>query len=130
MPSRPSTPTSTLSRLTVVMALALVALLGSLLAVGRESRLAAQAAATLEATIFTFDGQEFVRTHTTLLTEAGTSAVNTTLDHDSPAYKALIKKQSYVGEVTVFGKHYNAQYAPLIDKAGRLTGALFVAVPT
>jgi len=67
-----------------------------------------------------------VRTRTTLVTEDGSSAVNTKLDHSSPAYKALMKKHSYVGEATVFGHKYDADYAPLTDNNGKLTGALFV----
>jgi hypothetical protein len=95
----------------------------------RSAPRAAQASAVLEATIFTFDGQDFVRVKTTLSTEAGKSAANTKLEHDTPAYKTLIQKHSFTGPATVFGKHYDAQYAPIIDKDGGLTGALFVAVP-
>jgi cache 3/cache 2 fusion protein len=90
---------------------------------------AARADAALEATIFSYVGQDFVRTHTTLMTDAGASATGTKLEHDSPAYKALIAKHSYSGEATVFGKKYDANYAPLTGKDGKLTGALFVAVP-
>jgi hypothetical protein len=43
----------------------------------------------MESTIFTYDGQDFIRKHTTLVTEDGKSAVNTKLDRDNPAYKAL-----------------------------------------
>jgi cache 3/cache 2 fusion protein len=82
----------------------------------------------LEATIFSFDGKDFIRSKTTLMTEDGKSAVDTKLDHSSLAYKALVKKHSYVGESTVFGKKYDADYAPLIGSDGRLNGALFVAV--
>ncbi len=90
---------------------------------------AAQAPGRLEATICSYDGHDFVRAQTTLVTEDGKSAANTRLDHNTPAYKALVQKRSYVGEVTVFGKKYDASYAPLTGKDGRLTGALFVAVP-
>jgi len=38
-----------------------------------------------------------------------------------------MKKHSYVGEATVFGHKYDADYAPLTDNNGKLTGALFVA---
>jgi hypothetical protein len=48
--------------------------------------------------------------------------------HDSPAYKALIEKHSYTGPATVFGKNYQADYAPLIGADGKVTGALFVGV--
>jgi len=82
----------------------------------------------LEASIFSYDGKDFVRTNTTL-TDKGQSAVNTKLDQNSAAYKALIEKHSYTGPATVFGRDYNAHYAPLIGGDGKLTGALFVGVP-
>lgn len=91
-------------------------------------RIAAQTQAKLEATIFAYDGQDFVRIKTTLLTDDGKSAVNTKLDHDTPAYKALTQKHSYTGDATIFGHKYEANYAPLTSEDGRLTGALFVAV--
>lgn len=89
---------------------------------------AKQAPAKMEATIFSYDGKDFVRTQTTLVTEEGASAVDTKLDHATPAYQALVKKHSYVGAATVFGRQYDADYAPLTGDDGRLTGALFVAV--
>jgi methyl-accepting chemotaxis protein-2 (aspartate sensor receptor) len=109
--------------LAVIVSAGLFALIG-----GSSSPVAAQAPGTLEATIFSYDGTDFVRTKTTLMTEDGKSAVNTKLDHASPAYKALVQKRSYTGDATVFGKKYEASYAPLTGKDGRLTGALFVAV--
>jgi cache 3/cache 2 fusion protein len=101
--------------------------LSGLLLEGSHSPALAQAEPRLEATIFSYDGKDFVRTKTTLVTEDGASAVNTKLEHGSAAYKALVKKHSYVGEVTVFGHQYDADYAPLTDASGKLTGALFVA---
>ena len=83
----------------------------------------------LEATIFSYDGTDFIRSKTTLKTADGKSAANTKLDHATAAYKALSEKHSYVGEVTVFGHKYDADYAPLVGDDGKLTGALFVAVP-
>ena len=89
---------------------------------------ASLAANKLEATIFSYDGNDFVRTETTLM-QAGQSAVGTKLDHDSPAYKALVEKHSYTGPMTLFGRNYQVNYAPLIGAGGKLTGALFVGVP-
>jgi methyl-accepting chemotaxis protein-2 (aspartate sensor receptor) len=89
---------------------------------------ASMAQTKLEATIFSYDGKDFVRTETTLMS-AGQSAANTKLDPDSAAYKALVEKKSYTGSATVFGKNYQASYAPLIGEDGKLTGALFVGVP-
>ncbi len=88
----------------------------------------AQTLAQIEATIFVYDGQDFVRTRTTLVTKEGKSAVNTKLDRNTPAYKALIQKRSYTGDATLFGREYEANYAPLTDEDDQLTGALFVTV--
>jgi hypothetical protein len=88
---------------------------------------ASWAQSKLDSSIFSFDGKDFVRTNTTLM-DKGKSAVSTKLDQSSPAYKALIDKHSYSGSATVFGQNYDANYAPLTDGAGKLTGALFVGV--
>lgn len=82
----------------------------------------------LEATIFSYDGNDFVRTKTTL-TDNGGSLVGTKLDHDSAAYAALMEKRSFTGPATLFGRDFDANYAPLIGGDGKLTGALFVAIP-
>ena len=82
----------------------------------------------LDASILSYDGKDFVRTETTLMND-GQSAVGTKLAPDSPAYKALVEKHSYIGPATVFGHSYQADYAPLIGADGKLTGALFVGVP-
>jgi methyl-accepting chemotaxis protein len=89
---------------------------------------AAFAKAKLEATIFSYDGTDFVRTETTLKAE-GKSAAKTKLDQDSPAYKALVEKHSYTGPTTLFGQDYQSYYAPLTGEDGGLTGAIFVGVP-
>jgi MFS family permease len=81
------------------------------------------------ATIFSFDGSDFVRTQTTLLTANGKSAVNTKLDRSNPSYQALIQKRSYRGEVTLFGRHYETYYAPLTTEQGDLDGAVFRRQP-
>ena len=85
-------------------------------------------AGELAATIFSYDGTDFVQTQTTLM-EDGQSEAGTKLDHDSAAYKALSQKQSYTGPATLFGQDYDANYAPLVGADGKMTGALFVAVP-
>ena len=88
----------------------------------------ASAETKMEATIFSYDGEDFVRTETTLIAE-GQSAADTKLGRDSSAYKALVKKRSYTGPATILGRDYKANYAPLTGKDGQLTGALFVGVP-
>lgn len=112
----------------ILILFALVSAIALLSLTHRGAHAAVQAQGKLEATIFSFDGKEFVRTNTTLMTQDGKSAVNTKLEHDSPAYAALIGKHSYSGDATVFGKKYQANYAPLTSADGKVTGALFVAV--
>lgn len=97
-------------------------------AVTWSSPVAAETAAKMDATIFSYDGHDFVRTQTTLVTDAGKPATGTKLERDSAAYKALAAKHSWSGEVTLFGRKYDAHYAPVMGEDGRLTGALFVAV--
>ena len=89
---------------------------------------ASLAQSKLDASVLSYDGKDFVRTETTLM-DNGKSAVNTKLDRDSAAYKALVEKHSYSGPVTVFGRNYQGNYAPLMSEDGKLTGALFVGVP-
>ncbi|MGH7516343.1 MAG: Cache 3/Cache 2 fusion domain-containing protein [Gemmatimonadales bacterium] len=93
-----------------------------------SSPVSAEKQGKIEASIFAYDGKDFVRTKTTLVTKEGKPATNTKLEHDTPAYKALVQKHSYTGDATVFGRKYDANYAPLTSEDGRLTGALFVAV--
>ncbi|MCH8079263.1 MAG: Cache 3/Cache 2 fusion domain-containing protein [Proteobacteria bacterium] len=82
--------------------------------------------AAQDSTVFTFDGQDFIRVSTTLTTADSKSAVNTKLNRNDPSYKALIQKHSYTGDATINGKNYDSYYAPLTDDQGQLTGAIFV----
>lgn len=77
-------------------------------------------------TLFKFDGQDFIRSETSLLTADGKSAINTKLNRDDSIYPALIRRKSYSGEAILFGRDYVTYYAPLTDEQGQLTGAIFV----
>ena len=113
----------------LALVLVVVSAVAAVLEAHGGAGVAAQTPAKLEASIFSYDGHDFVRTKTTLMTEDGKSAANTKLDHGSPAFKALVKRHSFTGDVTVFGQKYDADYAPLTSDDGKLTGALFVATP-
>jgi methyl-accepting chemotaxis protein-2 (aspartate sensor receptor) len=101
---------------------------GALLVFAETRGAPADTKAKLDATIFSYDGKDFVRTESTVLTKDGKSVVNTKLAHDTPAYKALVDKHSYTGDATIFGQEYQANYAPLTSDDGKLTGALFIGV--
>lgn len=77
-------------------------------------------------TIFAFDGLDFIRKQTNLLTNDGKSAINTKLDRENPGYAQLMRKCSYSGEALLFGRDYETYYAPLTDEQGELKGAIFV----
>ena len=111
----------------IVLAVVL-AFSGALLAFAETRGAPAETKGKLDASIFSYDGTDFVRTQTTLITKEGKSAVSTKLDHDTPAYKALTNNHSYTGDATIFGRKYQADYAPLTSEDGKLTGALFVGV--
>lgn len=82
--------------------------------------------AELGSTIFSFDGQDFIRTDTTLIDENGNLAVNTKMDRNYPGYTALLEKKSYNGRLMLFGKQVDSKVAPLTDENGNVTGALAV----
>src|SRR5436309_5995560 len=106
----------------IVLAVVL-AFSGALLAFAETRGAPAETKGKLDATIFSYDGTDFVRTESTVLTKDGKSVVNTKLAHDSPAYKALTDKHSFTGDANIFGREYQANYAPLMGEDGKLTGA-------
>jgi methyl-accepting chemotaxis protein len=82
----------------------------------------------MDCTIFDLSDGEFVRLHTSLTRESGESADGSLLEHQSPAYKALMNGRCYVGTVKLFGNEVDACYSPLLNSAGDVTGALFVCL--
>ena len=60
------------------------------------------------ATIFSFDGSDFIRIQTTLLAADGKSAINTKLDRSSPGYQAA-------SDATDMGADFSLIYAAMND---------------
>ena len=75
------------------------ALLG--LAYAERSHAAVPPADKLEATIFSYDGTDFIRSKTTLVTAEGKSAANTKLDHETAAFSFApqSRRRRYRGEL-------------------------------
>jgi hypothetical protein len=82
--------------------------------------------AELGSSIFRFDGQDFIRTDTTLIDENGNPAINTKMDRNYPGFKALLNKKSYNGRIMLFGRLVDSKVAPLTDENGNVIGALAV----
>jgi hypothetical protein len=77
------------------------------------------------ATVFVWDGAEFVRVSTNVLTPEGKRGVGTTLAR-AKAYETLMKGEQFCGDVDVLGTAYSACYTPLKDAAGKVIGATYV----
>jgi hypothetical protein len=77
-------------------------------------------------TLFTRNGNDFIRTATTLTDENGNYVIGSTLSHESPAYKPLLEGQSYSGIVQLYGYNFYAYYEPIFDSfTGFVIGAYF-----
>ena len=77
-------------------------------------------------TLFTRNGNDFIRTATTLKDLSGNYAIGTTLSYKSPAYKLLLEGKSYSGIVELYGYNYYAIYEPMFDSfTGFVIGVYF-----
>lgn len=76
------------------------------------------------ATVFVKKGEDFIRVSTNVVKE-GNRAVGTNLDAAGKAYAALLKGESYYGQVDVLGTMFEAGYEPL--KSGNdVVGAYYI----
>jgi methyl-accepting chemotaxis protein len=78
------------------------------------------------ATIFSKDGQRFVRIATNVMKDDGSRAVGTELNNKTPAYAALSQGGSFYGVVDIFGNPYFTGYEPLYSKSGDYIGITYV----
>ncbi len=78
------------------------------------------------ATIFSKDGDRFVRITTNVLKDDGSRAVGTELNQTTKAYAALIKGQPFYGVVDILGNPYITGYEPLNAKSGDYIGLTYV----
>ena len=81
------------------------------------------------ATIFTRDGEDFVRISTNVRRADGNRAIGTVLDPASPAIAALRRGEAYYGVADILGRAYLTGYEPVRDPAGAIIGVLYVGYP-
>ena len=79
-------------------------------------------------TVFVRDGDDFVRITTSLKNEKGERAIGTRLEHNHPAYAALLANNPYSGKARLFGRDYITHYLPVQDASGAIIAALFVGL--
>jgi methyl-accepting chemotaxis protein len=77
------------------------------------------------ATIFAWDGKNFLRVTTNVLKPDGSRAVGTVLDPKGKAYAALAQGRGFSGVVDILGVPYTTSYAPIDDAKGKLIGAWY-----
>ncbi len=77
------------------------------------------------ATVFVRDGEEFVRVTTNVLTLEGKRGVGTFLVH-ARAYEAVIRGETFCGDVDVLGTAYYSCYDSVKDARGNIIGAVYI----
>lgn len=77
------------------------------------------------ATLFAWDGTNFIRVTTNVLKPDGSRAVGTVLDPQGKAFAALRRGQSFAGVVEILDVPYTTSYVPMMDGGGKLVGAWY-----
>jgi methyl-accepting chemotaxis protein len=77
------------------------------------------------ATLFVWDGSNFVRVTTNVLKPDGSRAVGTPLDPKGKAFGALSQGRPFNGVVDILGVPYTTSYVPMLDGGGKLAGAWY-----
>ena len=72
------------------------------------------------ATLFVWDGTNFVRVTTNVLKPDGSRAVGTVLDPHGKAFAALSQGKAFSGVVDILGTPYTTSYIPMLDGEGKL----------
>jgi methyl-accepting chemotaxis protein len=78
------------------------------------------------ATIFSKDGERFVRIATNVMKDDGTRAVGTELNNTTQAYAQLKIQRPFYGVVDILGNPYFTAYEPLLAKNGEAIGIAYV----
>jgi len=77
------------------------------------------------ATLFAWDGSNFIRVTTNVLKPDGSRAVGTVLDTKGKAYAQLTQRKPFSGLVEILGVPYITSYVPMLDASGNLAGAWY-----
>lgn len=77
------------------------------------------------ATLFVFDGKDYVRVSTNVQKE-GKRATGTVLNPKGGAFRAIRSNQAFYGQVDILGNPYLTGYAPINNAAGDVIGIWYV----
>ena len=81
------------------------------------------------ATLFTRDGDDFVRISTNVRGADGSRAVGTVLDPAGSAVAAVRQGRSFYGVVDILGRAYISGYEPIRSANGEVVGVYYVGYP-
>ncbi len=79
--------------------------------------------------IFSRDGDEFVRVATSARGADGARQTGTRLGAASAAHGPVMRGERYVGEADVLGQPHLTAYEPLVDEAGKVIGTYGLGIP-
>ena len=86
------------------------------------------ALARANATVLTRQGDDFVRTSTSVKDEKGQRASGIPLGSDHPAVAKLIKGEAFTGKAKMLGRDFMTHYIPIKSLEGKVIGAFFVGL--
>ena len=81
------------------------------------------------ATVFTAEGDDYVRTVTSIKNAKGERVIGTKLGAGSAAYKPIREGKEYLGQATILAKKYFTAYSPIKSRGGETIGIFFIGVP-
>lgn len=80
------------------------------------------------ATILLRQGDDFIRSLTSLKKDDGSRTTGTPLGDKHPARQSLLEGKTFIGKTTLLGKNYMTFYAPAFDTEKKVIGAFFVGI--
>lgn len=80
------------------------------------------------ATVLVRQGDDFLRTATSLKKEDGSRSSGVPLGPEHPARASLLAGIGYTGIANMFGKDYITNYTPVRDVLGKVVGGFFVGI--
>ncbi|RUO33765.1 methyl-accepting chemotaxis protein [Aliidiomarina soli] len=78
------------------------------------------------ATIFSRQGDQFIRIATNVQTSQGQRATGTHLDSSTQAYQTVMRGDTYSGQVNILGQSYITAYQPVFNSRNQIIGILYV----
>ncbi len=80
------------------------------------------------ATVLTRNGNDFVRTATSIKDDKGQRASGVPLGQEHPAVARLLKGETYTGKARMLGRDVMTHYQPIKDSQGEVIGAFFTGI--